>query len=68
MLLQFSIHYRTSWGQEVFVKTATETFPLRHAGNGWWQGSLEVKKLPQDFSYQYCCPSGGWKLDTRTEC
>ncbi|PTM15113.1 MAG: 4-alpha-glucanotransferase [Bacteroidetes bacterium] len=56
MLLQFSIHYQTSWGQQVFVQTNNPRHPLVElapAGAGWWKGNLDLAKLPADFRYNY---------------
>ncbi len=56
MLLQFSIHYRTAWGEQVFLTSnhpALAALPLQHSGDGHWQGAWDVKSVPTDFEYQY---------------
>lgn len=56
MLLQFSIHYRTLWGEQVLLTSNHPELalqPLQHEGDGHWQGAWEVKDLPDGFTYQY---------------
>ncbi len=57
MQLQFNIHYRTSWGQQVAVKTnlkGQEEFRLQYAEDGHWAGTVDCEKVPSVLEYQYC--------------
>lgn len=58
MTLRFQIHYHTENGQSIGCRYAMaseskELLPLVSLGDGWWEGSLELKDTPSSFTYSY---------------
>ncbi|MEL7219716.1 MAG: carbohydrate-binding module family 20 domain-containing protein, partial [Bacteroidota bacterium] len=61
MLLQFNIHYLTTYGQRLVIKTnhpkQTE-IELHYQANGQWQGEWETGAIPAGFNYMYILMEG----------
>lgn len=61
MKLQFRIHYKTNWGETLFVSgncpelgdwNPEDAIPLHYNGNDFWQTELELNES-FDFAYKY---------------
>lgn len=54
MTLQFSINYRTEWGENIFVVIdGSEEIALTHRGDGLWTGTASVNDGPCEIAYSY---------------
>lgn len=56
MQIRFSIHYRTRWGQRLYVVSNFEPFNdlvLEWTESDIWQATVEVAKLPGTLTYHY---------------
>ena len=51
MKLNFSIEYRTSWGEEVVLCLGGKRYPLSYVAEGIWQG--EIARFKPDMASEY---------------
>jgi 4-alpha-glucanotransferase len=62
MKINFKIHYRTEWGQQLAITGNLPPFGndapgkalvLNYQGDGYWGGSIEVPEPPSSLEYRY---------------
>ncbi|MFZ4455619.1 MAG: 4-alpha-glucanotransferase [Bacteroidales bacterium] len=60
--IEFNINYQTKWGEEIYLigsipelgnNDVKQAVSMKHSGNGNWNASIQLEKLPTDFAYSY---------------
>lgn len=72
MKLHFRLQFFTQWGQELLLfafaadNQVSETHPMQHTGNGWWELTLETSESLIFSSYRYGIrqPDGSMMYET----
>lgn len=52
MNIEFSIEYKTLWGENLFLCTAGERYPMEWSDGGIWKVNLSPKSKVMDYSYE----------------
>ena len=59
MKLITRIEYRTSWGQELFMRSGDSLFRMEYTPGDIWVGTVDRLKAGQTFEYRYELHQGG---------
>lgn len=53
MKLNLKIEYKTSWGEELVLRSGGRSYPMEYAGLGIWSASVDGLDGGKDFEYHY---------------
>ena len=53
MKLNFSIEYRTDWGESIVLCLDGGRYPLDYVVDGLWQGEVTLAALKESVNYSY---------------
>ena len=58
MRIDFSLEYKTVWGEELRLSAFGREYPMQYSEGGRWSASVEVEKAPVSMVYSYVLVSG----------
>ena len=53
MTIQLSLHYRTSWGEEIKLRIGKKTYDMEYLAGDVWQKTLSGRELRRGSEYTY---------------
>ena len=53
MTIQFSLKYRTVWGEQIILRIGKRSFGMRYTGDGMWETSLSGYEIRKGQKYTY---------------
>ena len=53
MKLNFSIEYKTNWGETIVLCLDGQRYPLEYVADGIWQGEVSRPSLKEALEYRY---------------
>ena len=59
MTIQLSLHYRTSWGEEIKIRIGKKTYDMEYLAGDVWQKTLSGRELRRGSEYTYLLVRGG---------